>query len=109
MRQFEQSSKGYSQYNSEADEKVFINVGKLLENEFKKSAQNFYPQGFKLDSLERKAFFDKMKLKKVEKHWKLPDVKESAKREKSVQFHGAVESSAAVQEGLYKSIRHIAS
>ncbi|KAA6383620.1 MAG: hypothetical protein EZS28_020850 [Streblomastix strix] len=109
QQQFEQSSKRYAYYDSDADEKVSIKVGKLLEGVFQKSAQDFDPLGFKLDPLDRNALFDKVKLKKVEKHWKLPDVKESAKGEKSVQFHRAVESSAAVQEGLYKSIRHIAS
>ncbi|KAA6385415.1 MAG: hypothetical protein EZS28_019056 [Streblomastix strix] len=109
QQQFEQSSKSYAYYNSEADEKVSIKVGKLLEGVFQKSAQDFDPLGFKLDPLDKNALFDKIKLKKVEKHWKLPDVKESAKGEKSVQFYRAVESSAAVQEGLYKSIRHIAS
>ncbi|KAA6375158.1 MAG: putative reverse transcriptase, partial [Streblomastix strix] len=102
-------SKRYAYYDSDADEKVSIKVGKLLEGVFQKSAQDFDPLGFKLDQLDRKALFEKVKLKKVEKHWKLLDVMESAKGEKSVQFHRAVESSATIQEGLYKSIRHIAS
>ncbi|KAA6392725.1 MAG: hypothetical protein EZS28_011743 [Streblomastix strix] len=107
--QFEQSSKKYAYYDSEADEKASIKVGKLLEGIFQKSAQDFDPLGFKLDPLVSKAPFDKVKLKNVEKHWKLPDVKVSEKGQKSVQFLRAVESSAEDQEGLYKSIRHIAS
>ncbi|KAA6385362.1 MAG: hypothetical protein EZS28_019110 [Streblomastix strix] len=106
--QFEQSSKRYAYDDSEADEKASFKVGKLLEDVFQKSAQDFDPLGFKLDPLASKALFDKVKLKKVEKHWKLPDVKESVKGKKSVQFLRAVESSAEDQEGLYKSIRHIA-
>ncbi|KAA6368045.1 MAG: hypothetical protein EZS28_036428, partial [Streblomastix strix] len=107
QQQFEQSLKRYAYNDSEADEKVSFKVWNLLEGIFQKSAQDFDPLGFKLDLFDRKALFDKVKLKKVKKHWKLPDVKESAKLVKTIQFQRVVESLAAVQERLNKIIRYI--
>ncbi|KAA6384621.1 MAG: hypothetical protein EZS28_019853 [Streblomastix strix] len=88
QQEFEESLKRYALYDSKSDEKVSIKVCKLLEG---------------------KSTIAQSEIEKSKKYWQLTDVKELAKEQKSSSFQKAVECSTAVQDGLYKSIEHIAS
>ncbi|KAA6354208.1 MAG: hypothetical protein EZS28_050265, partial [Streblomastix strix] len=63
QKQFEISTKKYAFYDSETDEKVAIRVGKLMEGVVQQSVKDFDPLAYRVDTLDKKALFDKLKVK----------------------------------------------
>ncbi|KAA6389237.1 MAG: hypothetical protein EZS28_015237 [Streblomastix strix] len=79
-----------------------------MEGVAQQPVKDFDQLVYRFDVLDRKAHFDKLKVKNLQDQWKLSLHKEPAKDEKSVKFFKTVESSAAVKSGIYKQVISIA-